>query len=214
MITINLLPVREERRKASARQFLMLALACVGASVALAAAHHWWYRGTVEEARQAAARVQGDIDRFGPQLAQVEAYRAVKAEIERKLQVIDDLSAARSGPVHLFDQIATHMPERMWLTKMSVEGQKIGIEGMSLDNELVALFLTSLNGSDYFQNVELVGTQAKEINGFKLNAFEVSASLAGPKSEAAPAAAPQAPASPKGTRAAAGAHGAAPGTGR
>ncbi len=193
MITINLLPVREERRKASARQFLLVACAAVAATVGLSAAHLWWYKGEVADAKANVARIQQQIDAFGPQLKQVDQYRAVKADIEQKLKVIEDLSAARSGPVHLFDEIATRMPDRMWLTKMEVEGQKLTIQGVSLDNELVALFLTALNSSPYFADVELVETEAKEMSGYKLNAFEVSARLSAPGSKSdEPAAKPPA----------------------
>lgn len=179
MITINLLPVREERRKASARHFLLLMSAAVAASVALSAAHHWWYRSEVAAEKDAATRIQKEIDGYAPQLAQVEKFRAAKADIEQKLSVIDELSVARSGPVHLFDEVATHLPDRMWLTQMDVEGQKLTIEGVSLDNELVALFLTAMNASPYFENVELLETQAKDVDGYKLNAFEMSATLEG-----------------------------------
>jgi Tfp pilus assembly protein PilN len=72
----------------------------------------------------------------------------------------------------------------MWLTQMSVEGQTLSIQGVSLDNELVALFLTAMNASPYFEDVELVQTAAKEVDGYKLNAFEVSAVLSGKKDEA------------------------------
>jgi type IV pilus assembly protein PilN len=91
--------------------------------------------------------------------------------------VIDELSLARSGPVHLFDEVATHLPDRMWLTQMEVEGQKLTVQGVSLDNELVALFLTAMNASPYFDDVELLQTEAKEVDGYKLNAFEMSATL-------------------------------------
>ena len=190
MITINLLPVREERRKAWARQFLLIVVAAVGASVGLSAAHYWWYGGEVEAAKQAAARIQKDIDGYAPQLAQVEKFRAAKADIEKKLKVIDELSLARSGPVHLFDEIATHLPDRMWLTELEVKGQQLTVQGVSLDNELVALFLTALNASPYFENVELLQTEAKEVDGYKLNAFEMSATLGnGEKAETGPGAA-------------------------
>jgi len=191
MITINLLPVREERRKAWARQFLLVVVAAVGASVALSAAHHWWYGGEVDAAKQAAARIQKDIDGYAPQLAQVEKFRAAKADIEKKLKVIDELSLARSGPVHLFDEIATHLPDRMWLTELEVKGQQLTVQGVSLDNELVALFLTALNASPYFENVELLQTEAREVDGYKLNAFEMSATLGnGQTAEAENAATP------------------------
>ena len=177
MITINLLPVREERRKASARQFLLVVVASVAAAALLSAAHHWWYRAGVEAEKQATQHIQKQIDAYTPQLAQVEKFRAAKADIEKKLKVIDELSVARSGPVHLFDEVATHLPDRMWLTQLDVEGQKLTIQGVSLDNELVALFLTAMNASPYFENVELLETQAKDIDGYKLNAFEMSALL-------------------------------------
>jgi type IV pilus assembly protein PilN len=179
MITINLLPVREERRKASARQFLLVIGAAALASVALSAAHLWWYRSELAAEKQAAQRIQQEIDRFAPQLAQVEKFRAAKADIEKKLKVIDDLSVARSGPVHLFDEIATHLPDRMWLTQLEVKGQSLTIKGVSLDNELVALFLTAMNASPYFENVELLETEARDVEGYKLNAFQMSATLEG-----------------------------------
>jgi type IV pilus assembly protein PilN len=184
MITINLLPVREQRRKAWARHFLLMVVAAIGATIGLSALHYWWYSAEVSSAQRAAQNVQRQIDGYAPQLAQVEKFRAVKADIERKLAVIDELSASRSGPVHLFDEIATHLPDRMWLTQMSVEGQTLSIQGVSLDNELVALFLTAMNASPYFEDVELVQTAAKEVDGYKLNAFEVSAVLSGKKDEA------------------------------
>jgi type IV pilus assembly protein PilN len=182
MITINLLPVREERRKASARHFLLVLAVAVAASVALSAAHLWWFRSEVAAEQAATVRIQKEIDAYAPQLAQVEKFRAAKADIEKKLRVIDDLSTARSGPVHLFDEIATHLPDRMWLTKLQVKGQQLTIDGISLDNELVALFLTAMNASPYFKDVELVETQAKDIDGYKLNEFEMSAMLEGASS--------------------------------
>jgi len=185
MITINLLPVREERRKASARNFLGLVLVALAASVGLSAAHHWWYRGEVKAAQELAASVQHEIDGFAPQLVEVEKFRTAKKDIEKKLKVIDELSLARSGPVHMFDEIATNLPERMWLTKLAVKGQSLTIEGVSLDNELVALFLTAMNASPYFEEVELLQTQAKEVGGYKLNAFEMSATLSNQSGEAA-----------------------------
>jgi Tfp pilus assembly protein PilN len=101
----------------------------------------------------------------------------------------------------MLDELANHTPDRIWVTKIGVKGGRLEMEGMSLDNELVALFLTALEESPYFKDVELVETQAKEKNGFRLNAFEVSGVLTSPgdekKAEASgttPATAPAAPA--------------------
>lgn len=180
MIRINLLPVREERRKADLRQFGLILAATLVGSIALVGLYHVKLSGDVKEAKAQVVATQQQIDKFKPQLKQVEEYRKTKAEIEKKLEIIERLDASRSGPVHVFDELATHAPPRLWLTKLRTEGRKLTIEGMSLDNELVALFLTALNESEYFSNVELRETQAKEKSGFKLNEFELSASLETP----------------------------------
>lgn len=199
MIHINLLPVREERRKAGARQLGLVLVAGLIGSVLLSAATHVKVVHDISSTRAMSVATQKEIDRFEPQLKQVEEFKKAKAEIEQKLDVIQSLNDARSGPVRMLDELATHTPDRIWITKVSVRGGRMMMEGMSLDNELVALFLTALEESPYFKDVELVETQAKEKDGFRLNAFEVSAVLTSPDAEkralrAAPAAAPAQPA--------------------
>jgi type IV pilus assembly protein PilN len=195
MIRINLLPVREERRKADVRQFMVLLVATFAAAVAAAGFLHWKVRADVASTQAAIVQTQRQIDQFGAQLEKVQKYRDTKAQIEKKLEVIDRLDRARSGPVHVLDELATHAPERLWITKIEAENKQISISGMSLDNERVALFLTALNQSAYFDNVELRETEAREKDGFKLNEFQLTASLTTPGEPAASEpAAPEAPA--------------------
>ena len=181
MIRINLLPVREERRKADLRQFGVVLAGVLVGSLLLVGLYHMKLSSDVSDARAAVASTQQQIDRFKPQLKQLEEYRKTKAEIEAKLEVIERLDASRSGPVRMFDELATHAPPRLWLTKLEAEAGQLRIEGMSLDNELVALFLTALNESVYFDNVELRETTAKEMSGYKLNEFALSATLVTPR---------------------------------
>ena len=183
MITINLLPVREERRRAGVVQLLALMGASLAVSLAVVALMHWSVKSDIEQSVRLAAQTQKQVDQFGPQLKQVEEYRTVKTDIERKLDVIERLSDARSGPVHVFDELAAQIPERVWLNKIDILDGQITVQGMSLDNELVALFLTGLEDSSYFKNVELLKTEAKTTDGFKLNAFEVTALLTSPAAE-------------------------------
>ena len=183
MIRINLLPVREERRRADLRQFGVLLAATLLGSLLVVGFFHWKVKSDVESVNQQVAATQRQIDQFGPQLEQVKVYRDTKAQIERKLEVIERLDDSRSGPVHLMDELATHTPERLWVTRIQAEKQMIRIEGMSLDNELVAHFLTALNSSPYFRDVELRETEAKEEGGFKLNHFELSAGITSPAAE-------------------------------
>jgi len=202
MIRINLLPVREERRKATAQKLGLMLAGTLAGSLLLAGAVHGMLRHQISSSREQAKATQAEIARFEPQLKQVDEFKKTKAEIEQKLGVIQNLHEARSGPVHVLDELATHTPDRIWISKVAIQGGKLTLEGMSLDNELVALFLTALEESPYFKNVELVETQAKDKDGFKLNQFEVSALMTSPAAEArgAAPAEPAAGSAPAGKR--------------
>jgi type IV pilus assembly protein PilN len=200
MIEINLLPVREEKRKADVRQFAAMLAAALAGSILLAGAVHTKLVADVVSTRGQLTTLQKQIDAFGPQLEQVERYRATKQAIEAKLEVIGRLDRSRSGPLHVLDELSTNSPERLWLTRLKAESGQITVEGMSLDNELVALFMTALGDSQYFDAVELKETEAKEVGGLRLNHFIVLATITTPGE---PAPAPAAPAGAPGKKPAA-----------
>jgi type IV pilus assembly protein PilN len=177
MIEINLLPVREEKRKADVRQFAaMLAASFIG-SVVLAGLVHTKLIADVVSTKSSLVQLQKQIDAFKPQLEQVERYRATKSAIEAKLAVIGKLERSRSGPLHILSELSTNAPERLWLLGLEAKDEQVTVTGMSLDNELVALFMTALGDSPYFENVELQETEAKDVDGLRLNQFELSATI-------------------------------------
>lgn len=185
MIEINLLPVREARRKADLRELLMqlmLVLLLAGGLIALV------HSRLGDDVDLAAARVQqmeNDIEQFKPQLAQVAAFRKQKSKLEKKIDVIDGLDRARSGPVRILAELATRTPERLWLTSVVTQGNALTMKGESIDNEVVALFLRALDESQYFTDVDLESSvMSGERKGVRLVSFNVSAVLANPKPSA------------------------------
>lgn len=194
MIRINLLPVREARRKADLRQQMLMIGASAVASLVLAAGAQQFVRSQISATNERIEQLNTQLAQFKPQQEKVDAYKAKKADIEQKLQVIERLEKSRSGPVHILDELASRTPERVWLTTMKASDGRIELEGMSLDNELVAQFLTDLNASPYFANVELKKTELQTVDALKLNTFRIVAQLESPDAPAPPAAAPAAPA--------------------
>jgi type IV pilus assembly protein PilN len=202
MIQINLLPVREAKRKADVKQYLLefvLLTILAGAGIGFV---HTDLSEEVETTQNRITQMQTDIDKFKPQLDQVAAFRAKKAELQKKIDVIAGLDRARKGPVRIMDELASHTPERLWLDTVSAKGTKLELTGQSLDNELVAGFLGSLNDSPYFSDVDLNSTElGNGPEGLKVVKFKIQATIVAPQAgapgaPAAPAAAPAAPVAP------------------
>ena len=183
MIEINLLPVREARRRADIRQQLtqlVLVLIFVAAAVGYA---HSRLTAKMNTVQGRIVQMEADIKHFQPQLDQVAAFRKKKANLEKKIDVIAGLDRARRGPVRMLDELSTHAPERLWLTSLTTSGNRISLVGKSLDNELVAALLHSLGESPYFDRVDLDSTELGSKDGLKLVTFKMQAVLVAPKAK-------------------------------
>jgi type IV pilus assembly protein PilN len=192
MIQINLLPVREAKRKADVKQNvleLVFALILVAAVIGFFQSD---LTAKIHTSQNRITQMQNDIEKFKPQLDQVAAFRAKKAELQKKIDVIAGLDRARKGPVRIMDELATHTPERLWLESVSTKGTTLELTGQSLDNELVAVFLSSLGDSPYFDNVDLNSTELGDgPDGLKVVKFKIQATIVAPQTaQAAPAPAP------------------------
>jgi len=184
MIEINLLPHREARRAADLREsiaLLVLGLVLIIGGVL-------FFNDQVDEqvgmAKTVVEQLESDIAHYKPQEKQVEEFKKEKSELEDKLEVIDGLDRARTGPVRMFDELSAHTPERLWLTSLQTDSGRIKLVGDSLDNGVVADFLRGLNASEYFANVDLLKTgRGKAVNGVRLVSFEISADLVTPVDE-------------------------------
>ena len=187
-VRINLLPVREARRAAGLRQLVMqltLTLIVTGGAIALVQSR---ITDKIELAHMRIAQMQNDIAEFQPQLDQVEAFRKKKADLEKKIDVIEGLDRARSGPVRVLAELSSRAPDRLWLTSLDTKGTAIELKGQSLDNELVAVFLRGLGDSQYFDEVDLDSTElATSRGGLKVVRFKIRANLVTGATDAAKA---------------------------
>jgi type IV pilus assembly protein PilN len=181
MLELNLLPVREARRQEALRQLAMqgvFVLMIVGAGIGFVQS------GISSEITLSNSRVhqmQRDIDQYKPQLEQVEEFRKTKKVLKRKIEVIEDLDLARSGPVRILSELGERVPDRLWLSELTTKGKVVMMKGSSLDNDIVALFLRQLDDSKYFDEVDLDQTEFGQASGdLRLVKFSIRAVLVNP----------------------------------
>ncbi len=100
---------------------------------------------TEEEQRLAAIRARYDTN------------IARRDHLERRIAIINDLEERRSGPVPLLTMLATTVSntESLWLTGFDQTGQNVLIEGIALNMDAVRYFLTQLQRTNTFSNVDM-----------------------------------------------------------
>ena len=92
---------------------------------------------------------------------------------KRRVDVIDQLRAAQSGPVNLLAMLGetVNNTEAVWLSKMDDQGASVSLEGTALSTDAVANLIANLQKTGFFRNVEIKETyqdeQIKDMQAFQ-----------------------------------------------
>ena len=122
----------------------------------------YWYRLNSEKDK--IAQQMATAQRKNQELSQVKARyleRQRQAEAyKRRVDVIDQLRAAQTGPVNLLNMVGSTVnnTEAVWLNTMKDQGSSIDIEGLALSHDAVANLITNLQKTGFFKNVEIKET--------------------------------------------------------
>lgn len=166
MIRINLIaegkrPVAARKPRAAVErwdlgQWLLLGLVLVGLLASLG--HYLLLRNTLRQKEAEIDAANREVARLAPIIAEVERFKLSKAELERKIQVINNLKAAQRGPVRIMDEISRALPDLLWLTRMEVKETSITLTGEAFSTNAVASFIENLDKVPEFQEPVLKDT--------------------------------------------------------
>ena len=156
MIRINLLPVRATRRAEQGRLQLILGVVLI---LGVFVGNYFWYSATDDARSQVQSQVNAldqkiqDIERI---IGEVKDIEKRQKELEKKLEVIEDLRKKRTGPVKMMGNLATLIPKEVWLLTMSEKAGGLTMEGQAMSHEHLAIFISALQASSSFEDLKLV----------------------------------------------------------
>ena len=181
MLKINLLPVRQLKKRAKARNQILsiiLGLICFVALIGLVA---YYQTQQVTTLKTAIADIEKEKKEYQPILDKIKTIEATKKELERKTAIIDKLKSDSSLTVRVIDEIAkTVDSERMWLLSFSQRGGSLTLGGVSLDNQTIAQFMDNLKLSPFINSVDLTDSSLKQFAGRDLKSFSLQCSVSHP----------------------------------
>ena len=146
MIRINLLPVRAVKKREMGRQILALYAAVLLAAVV---GNYFWYSdrdGDLTRANQGIAQTRAKIAELEKVIGEVKNINARKAEVEKKLAVLDTLRKGRNGPVRMLDALSSAMPKKVWLKDFVEASNSVTINGSAVSHDEVAELMRGLGG--------------------------------------------------------------------
>ena len=163
MVTINLLPWREERRELRKKRFIAISMGFAVLGLLLSGLCWMYYKKQLDDQNAANDMITAQNQMLDQKLKSLDGLQVKRDEILQRMKVIQDLQGVRPVIVHVFDAIARLTPQNMYLTGFTRDGDKFSITGKAQDPNVVSDFLRNLGGSPWFRNAFMNSFVATEV---------------------------------------------------
>jgi len=177
MIKINLLLARKEKKRVGIRKEYVVLIISLVLLFVFFIIIQWKIDKEKEEILVQISNTKKEISHYKTLIAEVNKAKEDQKIFQDKLNVINSLRKEKASPARVLDEISMVKPEKIQLDSLKKEGSKLGIEGVALDDETVANFMTNLRKSKVFKNVDLIVSEQVEQSKIKLKRFVLSCEI-------------------------------------
>lgn len=192
MIRINLLAVERATKKARAvipaAQRVTIGAALILISTLLIIG--WWFWSLRTESAQLDVDItnaEAQTRQFRGVLSEMQKFESQKAQLQQRVQLIEQLRRGQNEPVHVLDEVSRALPDRMWLVSMTQAGPAFTIEGRATTLSSLSDFVTNLEGSAWFKKpVEILDSAVDQTPQGDIVRFTIRATSVNPEAPPEP----------------------------
>lgn len=172
MIRINLIRGKRKKRTelGAGSAWIVVPLVVLAGTIYF----HTTVTGKISRLDAGIAKANADIARLKQEIGEVEKFKARKAELQKKVDIISNLQKGRTGPVRYFEALSSAIPEKCWIDTLSVKDEKVALSGVALNNYTIANFMTALGQTGRFRDVVLGAAEQATVAGVKLVKFNLT----------------------------------------
>jgi type IV pilus assembly protein PilN len=171
MIEINLLPLSEIREKEKKRFKISISLLLTSLAILVCVYLKWTANRKEHSLNENIARINEEIKKLDLLLKEVAQLKNEKEALEKRLKVAETLEKGRLEAALIMMELSKRVPEKLWLEGLEKKGESMKCNGIALDEETIADFMTALKGSPYIKKVELESVTKHSIGGVDLKKF-------------------------------------------
>lgn len=184
MLRINLLPIRQLKKRAKARNQIVSFATLVIFLLLILGAVAFLQSIKIKNMESQIAQLKTDKQKYAPILKEMQRLEKAKKDLENKIGVIKKLKQDSATTVRILDEVANKVDsKRMWLKSLKQEGSSLVLAGVALDNRTVAQFMDALKESPYISGVNLSDASLTKVSGRNLKSFSLACSIMSPKDE-------------------------------
>ena len=182
MIRINLLPYRESRKKESILRQINIFLVVFFIVFVILLYLSIWLGNKIDNLNTKIVNTKILLTQAETQAKKVDQIKNELEKLGHKIDVIKNIEMNRRAPVLLLENLTKMVAEadsgnkpekRLWFTDFEASGEKINIKGIALDNKTIADFMSRLEDSTLYNNVNLKTITQQKVDNLNLKQFQI-----------------------------------------
>jgi type IV pilus assembly protein PilN len=176
-IRVNLLPHREERRKAQRKHLGILSGMVAALAVAIVVLIHGVIAGYIAVQADRNTFLKKENASLDKEIDEIKKLQGEIAALLARKQVIERLQTDRAQAVYLLDQLVRQVPDGVYMKTIKQQGRKISMNGYSQSNARVSTLMRNISSSPYLENPVLVEIKAVTVSGKRVSEFTMNLNL-------------------------------------
>jgi type IV pilus assembly protein PilN len=183
MIRVNLLPHREEAKKARRQQFFVLAGLVSVLGILIVFAGYTLLNGYIDRQNSANDFFKQEISKLDKDIDEIKRLKEQTQALLSRKQVIENLQRDRGETVYLLSEMVKQVPEGIYLKLLKQDGLKVSLTGYAQSNARVSALMRNLDASPWLEDPQLIEVKASVLNGRRINEFSMTVTLTRVKPE-------------------------------
>jgi type IV pilus assembly protein PilN len=177
MLRINLLPHREEKRRAKQIQFIALSIVSLLLGGLIWGLVHVAIATKISYQERRNDYLKQETVILDKQIDEIKKLREqTKSLLERK-DAVEKLQSDRSRVVHLLDQMLRILPEGVYVKSLKQTGDAVALVGYAQSNARISTLMRAVESSAWLESPTLVEIHATTANGARSSEFTLNFNL-------------------------------------
>jgi type IV pilus assembly protein PilN len=165
-LRINLMPHREALKDSRKKTFQTRALLVAVLAGVLMLLAWQLIEQYVNNQKDKNTFISSEIKKLDAEIAQIATLQQEIDALKARQKSVEDLQSDRNLPVYVFEELATYVPEGVFLKSIRQDARKITISGIAQTQERVSEMLRNFtNASVWLENPELLEIKSAATGG-------------------------------------------------
>ena len=124
---------------------------------ALIAGGVYWFvmDGKRKDIQEQVTSKQAEAQKLEKIIKDVEDYQRRKDNLQKRIDLINQLKQNQKGPVRVMDRISQDLPDLVWLDHMTLAGPNVSLNGRGLNPNAIANFIDNIKNDPMFEEPEV-----------------------------------------------------------